>query len=597
MPAVKDDKRPSGWDTNAVHGQTTEDRPKNEAESSSSSSAGPTARERLAGLASQLLPQGRTEYDYIIVGGGTAGAVLANRLTQDKDVSVAVIEGGPTDVGLDVVLDLGRWLELLGSDLDYDYATTEQPKGNSFIKHSRAKVLGGCSSHNTLISFRPFNSDLDLWAKHYGCPSWHSQQIQPYGDRLKMNIVPIAPHQRNQVARDWVSACEKATGVARIGDFNAQIAHRGGFTEGVGFFNISYDPYNNTRSSASVAYLHPIMPHGPHRRNNLHLFLETWAKNLIFDAQDAKHVRGVSVRTKYGLEKNLTAKKDVILCAGAFDTPRLMMLSGIGPQSELSRVGIPVKHDLLGVGKNLHDHPESIIIWETRNTPPETVMSSDAGLFMKVFKDKEPFKMDDVPDLMFHIYQVPFCDNTKRMGYPVPDHAICMTPNICRSQARGTLTLASADPAEKPLINFRYFEDKDDYDAKILVEGMKVARKIAQQSPFKEHLVREVAPGPDVQSDEALSEYARRAAHTVYHPAGTCRMGTHSVNDPEVVVSEKDLRVVGLKGIRVCDASVLPILPTINPMLTILMVAERAADIITAEAWANETQDKRQQWP
>jgi choline dehydrogenase-like flavoprotein len=510
---------------------------------------------------------------------------------------VAVIEGGPTDVGLDVVLDLGRWLELLGSDLDYDYATTEQPKGNSFIKHSRAKVLGGCSSHNTLISFRPFNSDLDLWAKHYGCPSWHSQQIQPYGDRLKMNIVPIAPHQRNQVARDWVSACEKATGVARIGDFNAQIAHRGGFTEGVGFFNISYDPYNNTRSSASVAYLHPIMPHGPHRRNNLHLFLETWAKNLIFDAQDAKHVRGVSVRTKYGLEKNLTAKKDVILCAGAFDTPRLMMLSGIGPQSELSRVGIPVKHDLLGVGKNLHDHPESIIIWETRNTPPETVMSSDAGLFMKVFKDKEPFKMDDVPDLMFHIYQVPFCDNTKRMGYPVPDHAICMTPNICRSQARGTLTLASADPAEKPLINFRYFEDKDDYDAKILVEGMKVARKIAQQSPFKEHLVREVAPGPDVQSDEALSEYARRAAHTVYHPAGTCRMGTHSVNDPEVVVSEKDLRVVGLKGIRVCDASVLPILPTINPMLTILMVAERAADIITADAWANETQDKRQQWP
>lgn len=569
------------WDTNAVHGQTNEPAPKVD----QSSSHGPSARDRLASLASHLLPQGRTEFDYVIVGGGTAGAVLANRLTQDRNVSVAVIEGGPSDVGLDRVLDLRRWLELLGSDLDYDYPTTEQPRGNSFIRHSRAKVLGGCSSHNTLISFRPFNADLNLWANHYGCPSWAAPEIQPYGDRLKLNCVPVAPQQRNQVARDWVEACELATGVERIGDFNAQIAHRGGFTQGVGFFNISYDPYDGSRSSASVAYLHPIMPHGQHRRHNLHLFLETWAKQLVFDAKDPNRIRGVQVRSQYGLEKTLTAKRDVILCAGAVDTPRLMMLSGIGPGQHLREKGIPVKHDLPGVGENLHDHPESIIIWETRDTPPETVMSSDAGLFLKVFKDKEPWNMDDVPDLMFHIYQVPFCDNTQRLGYPVPDHAICMTPNICRSQARGTLTLASSDPSEKPLLNFKYFEDKDDYDAKILVEGMKWARKIAQQSPFKEHLVKEVAPGPSVQSDEDLSEYARRVAHTVYHPAGTCRMGTHSSSDPNVVVNEKDLRVVGLQGLRVCDASVLPILPTINPMLTILMVAERSADLIIQDGW------------
>jgi choline dehydrogenase-like flavoprotein len=482
------------------------------------------------------------------------------------------------------VLDLKRWLELLGSDLDYDYPTTEQPMGNSHIRHSRAKVLGGCSSHNTLISFRPFNEDLDLWATHFNCPTWGSNRIQPYGDRLKLNIVPVAPQQRNQVARDWVEACTSATDAPLIDDFNAQIVHRNGFKQGVGFFNIAYDPYDGTRSSASVAYLHPIMPHGPHRRRNLHLFLETWVNQLTFDEKDVKRVRGVAVKSKYGVKKTLTARREVILCAGAIDTPRLLLLSGIGPAADLQKVGIQVNHNLPGVGENLHDHPESIIIWETRETPPETVMSSDAGLFLKVLKDKEPFDMEGIPDLMFHIYQVPFTDNTKRLGYRSPDHAICMTPNICRSQSRGKLSLASNNPEEKPLLDFRYFQDKDGYDAKIVVEGMKWARKIAQQSPFKEHLLCEVAPGPDVQSDEDLSEYARKAAHTVYHPAGTCKMGTPS-KDANVVVDEKDMRVVGLSGLRICDASIMPILPTVNPMILVLLVAERGADIIQADAW------------
>lgn len=466
--------------------------------------------------------------------------------------------------------------------------------GNSHIRHSRAKVLGGCSSHNTLISFRPFNQDLDLWATHFHCPSWGSSRIQPYGDRLKLNIVPVAPQQRNQVARDWVEACTKATNAPLIDDFNAQIVHRNGFQQGVGFFNIAYDPYDGTRSSASVAYLHPIMPHGPHRRKNLHLFLETWVNKLTFDAKDVKRIRGVNVKSKYGVKKTLTARREVILCAGAIDTPRLLLLSGIGPAADLQKVGIPVNHNLAGVGENLHDHPESIIIWETRDTPPETVMSSDAGLFLKVFKEKEPFDMDDnVPDLMFHIYQVPFTDNTKRLGYRSPDHAICMTPNICRSQARGKLSLASNNPEEKPLLDFRYFEDKDSYDAKMVVEGIKWARKIAQQSPFKEHLVCEVAPGPNVQSDEELSEYARKVAHTVYHPAGTCKMGTPS-KDANVVVDERSMRIVGLSGIRICDASVMPILPTINPMILVLQVAERASDIIQQDAW--EQGLRKNQW-
>lgn len=248
---------------------------------------------------------------------------------------------------------------------------TEQPRGNSHILHSRAKVLGGCSSHNTLISFRPLNADLDDWASNRGCPSWSSTQFQPYGDRLKMNTIPVGPQQRNQVARDWVESASKATGAPIIEGMNSHIVHRNGLDErgptgesGVGFFDISYDPYDGSRSSASVAYLHPIME-GRNKRGNLHLFLETWANELKFDEKDQKRIRSVDVTTKLGLKKSLIARREVILCAGAIDTPRLMLLSGLGPKNELEKLGIQSKHHLSGVGENLQDHPESIIMVST----------------------------------------------------------------------------------------------------------------------------------------------------------------------------------------------------------------------------------------
>ncbi|CAO1628661.1 unnamed protein product [Jaminaea pallidilutea] len=555
----------------------------NPASGSPSSKQQPSARQRLASLASHLLPGGNTEFDYVIVGGGTAGAVLADRLSENKNVSVAVIEAGPTDVGEDRVLNLKRWLELMGSELDYDYPTTEQPMGNSNIRHSRAKVLGGCSSHNTLISFRPFKEDLDHWANHYGCPDWNGLKIQPYGDRLKVNAVPVQPQHRNEVARDWVKAASAATGAPIVDDFNAEIAHRGAFDTATGFFNISYDPNTGYRSSASVAYLHPIMPHGPYRRQNLHLFLDTWALKLVYDERDPTKVNGVEVRTKAGLVKTISARRDVILCAGAVDTPRLLLHSEVGPRSELESLGLKCRHDLPGVGENLRDHPESIIMWKCKDTPTdETTMQSDAGLFMRVLPPNAEPNPHKGPDLMFHIYQCPFDQGISSLGYKAPEHAIAMTPNICRSQAVGKLSLASANPEDKPLLNFRYFEGKGgEYDAKILVEGIKAARKIAQTSPFKEHIVEEVAPGPHIQSDEDISKYARAVHWTVYHIAGTCRMG--AANDPLAVVDQKDLRIRGLKGVRICDASVFPTLPTPNPMLSVLMVAERLGDIIKFE--------------
>jgi choline dehydrogenase-like flavoprotein len=287
-------------------------------------------------------------------------------------------------------------------------AAGESPRARTARQGNPADAARS-SSHNTLISFRPFNEDLDLWAREFGCPSWSAHRLQPYGDRIKLNTLPVAHQQRNHVVKDWVAASSSATGAPVIDDFNAQIVHRGGFSSGVGFFNISYDPHTGQRSSASTAYLHDIMPHGPHRRNNLHLFLETWANRIVFDEQEPLHARGVAVTTRAGLSKTLTARREVILCAGAIDTPRLMLHSGLGPRAELEALGLPCRKDLPGVGENLIDHPESIWMAETRDTPPETVMSSDAGLFLRVLPSSaEPWtvmkeEIARIPDLMFHV--------------------------------------------------------------------------------------------------------------------------------------------------------------------------------------------------
>lgn len=519
-------------------------------------------------------------FDFVIVGGGTAGCVIASRLSEYMpDKKVLLIEAGPSDYLDDRVLLLKDWLNLLGGELDYDYPTTEQPNGNSHIRHSRAKVLGGCSSHNTLISFRPFEYDCKRWEAQ-GCKGWSFKTFMRVLDNLRNTVQPVHEKHRNQLCVDWVNSCSKALNIPVVEDYNKEIKENGHLKECVGFFNVSYNPDDGRRSSASVAYIHPIL-RGDENRPNLTVLTNAWVEKLNMTGNK---VTGLNLKQQDGTRHTIRPKCETILCAGAVDTPRLMMLSGLGPKQQLSELGIPVLHDLPGVGENLLDHPESIILWELNKPVPaaQTTMDSDAGIFLRREVPNAAGDDSDIADVMCHCYQIPFTMNTDRLGYDSPLNAFCMTPNIPRPRSRGRLFLTSSDPSVKPSLDFRYFTDPEGYDAATIVAGFKAAREIAKQAPFSDWIKREVAPGPAIQSDEALSEYGRRVAHTVYHPAGTTKMGDVS-KDPNAVV-DPELKVKGLQGLRIADAGVFPEMPSINPMLTVLAIGERAAEMI-AQQW------------
>ncbi|VUC26519.1 unnamed protein product [Clonostachys rosea] len=532
--------------------------------------------------ATQTLPASAAEaYDYIVVGGGTAGCVLASRLSSYlPERKILIIEGGPSDLDLSNVLNLREWLSLLGGELDYDYGTTEQYNGNSHIRHSRAKVLGGCSSHNTLISFRPFRHDMDRWVAK-GCKGWNFENVVRHVDNLRNTIQPVHARHRNQLCKDWVLSASEALGIPVIPDFNKEIRETGQLNQGVGFFSVSYNPDNGQRSSASVAYIHPILK-GEERRPNLTVLTEAWVSKLHVENDVAS---GIDVTLKSGQKLTLKARKEVILSAGAVDTPRLLLHSGIGPRGQLESLGIEVVKDMPGVGENLLDHPETIIMWELNKPVPEnqTTMDSDGGVFLRREGFNAAGNDGDAADIMMHCYQIPFTLNTGRLGYPeIADrYAFCMTPNIPRPRSRGRIYLTSADPNVKPALDFRYFTDPEGYDAATFVAGIKAARKIAEQAPFKDWLKKEVAPGLNVQSDEDISEYARRVAHTVYHPAGTTKMGDLKRDGYAVV--DHELKVRGIGKLRIADAGVFPDMPSINPMVTVLAIGERAAELIAME--------------
>ncbi|KAH7240454.1 hypothetical protein MRS44_013047 [Fusarium solani] len=523
-------------------------------------------------------------FDYVVVGGGTAGCLVASRLAEYLPKKrILLIEGGPSDLNDQKVADIRKWITLLGTEYDYDYPITEQYRGNSSIRHSRAKVLGGCSSHNGGISLHTIEHDCKLY-ESLGAKGFSWPEMKRLIAKLRLPYQVVEPQHQNAVVSDWIRATSSALNIPIAADFNKKIlSQNGGLTECVGYMPIAYDTEKVHRHSASTAYIHPIL-RGEWRRNNLTILTDAWVSKL--DAS-ADVVTGVKVKLGSGSVLTIRARDETILCAGAIDTPKLLLLSGIGPKEQLSSLSIPVVKNIPGVGSNLQDHVEAIIVWElNKPLPDETVTYSDGYCFVRR-NDHNASGDGATPDLMFHLYTVAQCPNAKHLSYDVPEHGFSMMPNVPRPRSRGRLYLTSSDPNVKPALDFAYFTDPEGYDEDTIVEGLKIARKIAAQSPLKDWIKREVAPGPSVQTDEQLSEYGRAVSSTLFHPCGTTKMGDIE-RDPSAVV-DTQFKLRGMRNLRIVDAGVLPAVSTTNPMLTILAFAERGAEMIAhAAGWPGD---------
>lgn len=501
---------------------------------------------------------GVEEYDVVVVGGGTAGCVVAARLAA-AGVATALVEAGPSDHDRDEVLEVRRWPDLLGGELDWDYTIEPQPRGNSAIRHSRARVLGGCSSHNSCIAFVPPARDFRDWEAS-GATGWGPDGVAAAFarvlDRVELREVP----PENPVNEAVLDACA-AVGLPRT-DFAAP----DWFHPGAGRFRLNV--VDGLRRSASVSYLHRSPDPLPT------VLCDTQVHGLVMEGQ-----RCVGVRTSRG---ELRAER-VVVAAGAFGTPQLLMLAGIGPADHLGDLGVDPVVDLGGVGSNLADHPEGVVVFGARRAVPEPVVQEwEVGIFADVLG------LDDGdPDLMFHLGLVPFDGHTAPMGYPTATHGLSLTPNVCRSRGRGTVRLRSTHPGDVPAIDFGYFTDPDGYDEAVMVAGVGLARRIMARPEVADWVEAELAPGPSVVDRDAVSEYVRRTANTVYHPVGTCAMGT----DPAAgaVVDPASLAVHGTEGLFVADASVFPSIPSVNPAITVMMVGERCAEILLRDPRAERS--------
>ncbi len=473
-------------------------------------------------------------------------------MAENPAISVCLIEAGPTDDGNLEVLSLQNWPNLLGTVLDYDYRIEEQARGNSLIRHSRGRILGGCSSHNSCIAFRAPHYDMDTW-QHLGCVGWGANETEHYFERVFEQVSIEKAPSINPLSLAFLEAAQQA-GLDLL-TFNID----GELREGAGVFQLN--ARNSLRQSSAQTYIHPMLPSA----RNLTVLTNTTAKKIALDENNVAY----AVETDTAIIK---ANREIVLCCGTFDTPKLLLLSGIGPPSHLDELGIPLKVELVGVGDHLIDHPEGVIIWEA-NQPvsDETTQYWEVGLFSKVFP------ASPLPDIMFHFGLVPFDWNTVPLGYPTARYGFSMTPNVPRAKSEGVVRLRSPDPKDAPLIDFRYFTDPEGYDEAVLLAGMKLARNIAKQAALQRWIKRELAPGCQVQDEQELAEYARRTSNTVYHPAGTCRMGA---SDQPLTVVDPELRVKGAHSLRVADASIFPTMISVNPCITCMMIGEKCADLL-----------------
>jgi choline dehydrogenase len=500
-------------------------------------------------------------YDYVVVGAGSAGCVLAARLSEDPAANVLLLEGGPLDTLPELKIP-GAWPALFGSAVDYGYATVPQVHMNGVSRYvARGRTLGGSSATNAMLWIRGHRNDFDTWAAA-GCAGWDYDSVLPYFQRLEsvpggdpayrgttgpMRPAPAAtPHP---LSTAFVAAAV-AAGHPQTPDFN------GGVQEGVGLHELNV--VDGQRQSSADAFIHPI----ERQRPNLTVLTDARVTRLRIDG-DRCH--GLTYVTD-GVVHDIEASREVVLSCGAIDTPRLLQLSGVGPAAVLEKAGVPVLHDLPGVGENLHEHPLCSVVFETRDQfPLGEGNHSEASL---VFTSDPALSG---PDMQLIFIDVPF--HQPELSAPPNSYTIGVT---AVPDSRGSLRVASADPAQPPVVDLNFLAAERDVER--LARGIEVIRKIAAIGPLAGVTAREVLPGPDATDAAALREYVRRGTGCYNHASGSCAMGTS-----ELSVVGPDLRVRGIAGLRIADASVLPNLPVVNPNAAVMMIGEKAADLITAD--------------
>jgi len=530
-----------------------------------------------------------TDFDYIVVGAGSAGAVMASRLSENPQTRVLLLEAGPPDKSFWIHLPIGYGKTMWSKKYNWCYSTDPDPNmNNRQIYWPRGKTLGGCSSINGLIYVRGQNEDYDHWEK-LGNKGWSAKDCLPYfirsernqrgasayhGDDGPLSVSDIG--SKDELIESFIAGAEEI-GVPGNDDFN------GATQEGAGYYQLT--TWGGWRWSTAKGYLKPARS-----RSNLRVETNAQATGLIMDGTKVLGVR----YKQNGEEKQALASNEVLMCAGAIQSPQLLQLSGIGPAKLLEQHGIPVIKDLPGVGENLQDHLQIRLTYEAtipttnddlnsligqaklgmqwlfKRSGPLAVGINQGGCFMRSLPDEA-----ETPDIQFHVATL----SADMAGGDVHKFS-GFTLSICqlRPESRGYVRIKSTDPFEPPSMQPNYLDT--DLDRRTAVAGMKSARAIAQSAAMSPYVKREVKPGPDAQDDDALLEYCRNNGATIFHPSGTCKMGTD--DDPMAVLDER-LRVRGIQNLRVIDCSSMPTLVSGNTNAPAVMMAEKAVDMIKEE--------------